>query len=159
MTAVILFAIAIAALLLAVAVWVIVAQTTFAAAVGFIVYGLLLALVWVALSAVDVALTEAAIGSGVTGMLLLGAAAQLRASEAAVEPTSLPLRLSTGILCTLVSAGLAAVVLDPPAVAPTLAPAATARLAETGLGNPVAGVLFAYRALDTLLEKSSSSWR
>jgi multisubunit Na+/H+ antiporter MnhB subunit len=26
-------------------------------------------------------------------------------------------------------------------------------LADTGLGNPVAGVLFAYRALDTLLEK------
>lgn len=153
MTGVILFAIAIAALLLAVAVWVIVARTAFIATVGFIVYGLLLSLVWVALSAVDVALTEAAIGSGVTGMLLLGAAAQLRATEAAVEPTSLPLKLSAGILCALVSTGLAAVVLDPPAVAPTLAPAATARLAETGLGNPVAGVLFAYRALDTLLEK------
>ena len=38
-------------------------------------------------------------------------------------------------------------------VSPTLAPAAIASLAETGLGNPVAGVLFAYRALDTLLEK------
>ena len=153
MTGVILFAIALAALLLAVAVWVVVARTAFTATVGFIVYGLLLALVWVALSAVDVALTEAAIGSGVTGMLLLGAAAQLRATEATVESTSLPLKLSAGILCALVSAGLAAVMLDPPAIAPTLAPAATARLAETGLGNPVAGVLFAYRALDTLLEK------
>ena len=37
--------------------------------------------------------------------------------------------------------------------APTLAPAAMASLAESGLGNPVAGVLFVYRALDTLLEK------
>jgi multisubunit Na+/H+ antiporter MnhB subunit len=43
--------------------------------------------------------------------------------------------------------------LDPPAMAPTLAPTAAARLAETGLGNPVAAVLFVYRALDTLLEK------
>jgi multisubunit Na+/H+ antiporter MnhB subunit len=153
MTGVILFAIAVAALLLAAAVWVVVARTAFTATVGFIVYGLLLALVWVALSAVDVALTEAAIGSGVTGMLLLGASAQLRATEAAVEPTSLPLKLSAGILCILVSAGLAAVMLDPPAIAPTLAPAAIAKLGETGLGNPVAGVLFAYRALDTLLEK------
>jgi multisubunit Na+/H+ antiporter MnhB subunit len=166
MTGVILFASALAALLLAVAIWVVVARTAFTATVGFIVYGLLLALVWVALSAVDVALTEAAIGSGVTGMLLLGASAQLRATEAAVEPTSLPLKLSAGILCILVSAGLAAVmldppaiaptlapVLDPPAIAPTLAPAAMAKLGETGLGNPVAGVLFAYRALDTLLEK------
>lgn len=153
MTGLILFAIALAALLLAVAVWIVVARTAFTATVGFIVYGLLLALVWVALSAVDVALTEAAIGSGVTGMLLLGAAAQLRATEARVEPTSLPLKLSAGVLCAVVSAGLAAVVLDPPAVAPTLAPAATAKLGETGLANPVAGVLFAFRALDTLLEK------
>jgi multisubunit Na+/H+ antiporter MnhB subunit len=153
MTGLILFAIALAALLLAVAVWIVVARTTFTATVGFIVYGLLLALVWVALSAVDVALTEAAIGSGVTGMLLLGAAAQLRATEAEVEPTSLPLKLSAGILCVLVSGGLAAVILDPPAIAPTLAPAATAKLGETGLANPVAGVLFAFRALDTLLEK------
>lgn len=148
-----LLAIALAVLLLAVAVWVIIARTAFTATVEFIVYGLLLALVWVALSAVDVALTEAAIGSGVTGMLLLGAAAQLRATEATVASTSLPVKLSAGILCALVSAGLAAVMLDPPAVAPTLATAATAKLAETGLGNPVAGVLFAYRALDTLLEK------
>jgi multisubunit Na+/H+ antiporter MnhB subunit len=153
MTGLILFAIALAALLLAVAVWVVAARTAFRATVGFIVYGLLLALVWVALSAVDVALTEAAIGSGVTGMLLLGAAAQLRATEATIESVSLPLKLSAAFLCILVSGGLAAVILDPPAIAPTLAPAATASLAETGLGNPVAGVLFAYRALDTLLEK------
>ena len=153
MTGLILFAIALAALLLAVAIWIVVARTAFTATVGFIVYGLLLALVWVALSAVDVALTEAAIGSGVTGMLLLAAAAQLRAIDAEVEPTSLPLKLSAGFLCALVSAGLAAVVLDPPVIAPTLAPAATAKLGETGLANPVAGVLFAFRALDTLLEQ------
>ena len=52
----------------------------------FVVYGLLLSLAWVRLSAVDVALTEAAIGSGVTGMLLLGAAARLRPAEASAIP-------------------------------------------------------------------------
>lgn len=147
------FSIALAVLLLAIAVGIIAARTAITATIAFIVYGLLLALAWVMLSAVDVALTEAAIGGGVTGILLLGAAAQLRSTEATVEPSSLPLKLSAGVLCILVSASLATLMLDPPAVAPTLAPEATARLGETGLGNPVAGVLFAFRALDTLLEK------
>ena len=48
------------------------------AVVGYIVYGLLLALVWVRLFALDVALTEAAIGGGVTGVLLISAAVRLR---------------------------------------------------------------------------------
>ncbi len=105
------------------------------------------------LAAVDVALTEAAIGSGVTGMLLLGAAARLRAIETMSTGPSLSFKLATGALCAIIAVGLAAITLDPPAVAPTLAPAAMASLADTGLGNPVAGVLFVYRALDTLLEK------
>ena len=56
-----------AALVLGLALWTIAARDTFAAVVGFVAYGLLLALVWVRLAAPDVALTEAAIGSGVTG--------------------------------------------------------------------------------------------
>jgi multisubunit Na+/H+ antiporter MnhB subunit len=147
------FEIALAVLLLAMAIWVVATRTAFAATVGFIVYGLVLSLAWVMLSAVDVALTEAAIGSGLVGMLLLGAAARLRAIEAKLLPASLPLKLAAGALCAIVSAGLAAVVLSPPTVAPTLAPVAMAHLPESGLGNPVTGVLFVYRALDTLLEK------
>ena len=73
-----LFDIGLVVLILGVAAWTILVRDTFAAAVSFVVYGLLVALVWIRLSAVDVALTEAAIGSGVTGMLLLGAAARLR---------------------------------------------------------------------------------
>ena len=68
------------------------------------------------LSAVDVALTEAAIGSGVTGMLLARrrrAPARdrrlLRFSKPAAEARR------PGILCAIISAGLAAVILDPPA--------------------------------------------
>jgi multisubunit Na+/H+ antiporter MnhB subunit len=147
------FDICLAALLLAIATWITAARATFAAVVVFVVYGLLLALVWVRLSAVDVALTEAAIGSGVTGMLLLGAAARLRQAETAAEETGLPLRLAGGVFCALIAAGLAALILTPADVAPTLAPLAMENLAKSGLGNPVAGVLFVYRALDTLLEK------
>lgn len=142
-----------ALLLLAIGGWTIVARTTFAAVVVFVVYGLLLSIVWVQLAAVDVALTEAAIGSGVTGMLLLGAAARLRPTEASSLPLGRPLRIGAGVLCILIFAGLVALVLVPPGSAATLAPLAMAHLAESGLGNPVAGVLFVYRSLDTLLEK------
>ena len=147
------FDLGLAALLVAIAGWTIAARANIGAIVLFMVDGLLLAIVWVRLSAVDVALTEAAIGGGVTSMLLLGAATRLKDTESNPEPTKLTLLLTAGALCALVSAGLAAVVFFLPDPAPTLAPVAMANLAETGLGNPVAGVLFAYRALDTLLEK------
>lgn len=66
-----------AALILALALWVIVAREAFAVVVGFVAFGLLLALAWVRLAAPDVALTEAAIGSGITGGILIAAAARL----------------------------------------------------------------------------------
>ena len=67
-----------ALLAVAVASWVIAARQAFNAAIGFIAFGLVLSLVWVRLAAIDVALTEAAIGGGVTGVLLLLAARRLR---------------------------------------------------------------------------------
>jgi multisubunit Na+/H+ antiporter MnhB subunit len=143
-----------AVLVLGVAVWTVAARDTFAAVISFVAYGLLLALVWVRLAAPDVALTEAAIGSGVTGGLLLGASTRLRraGTPAAGEEPGATLRLAVAVLCVLVSAGLAAIVLLLPEPAPTLAPQAAANLAATGLGNPVTAVLMAYRAIDTLLE-------
>jgi multisubunit Na+/H+ antiporter MnhB subunit len=128
-------------------------RIAFAAVIAFVVYGLLLAIAWVRLAAVDVALTEAAIGGGLTGMLMLGAVARLRFAKVNGIRTSLPIRLAAGILCALIAAGLATAILLPPEVIPTLAPTVMENLAKTGLGNPVAGVLFVYRALDTLLEK------
>jgi multisubunit Na+/H+ antiporter MnhB subunit len=143
-----------AATVLAIAGWTIAVRDAFAAVVGLVAYGLLLALVWVRLAAPDVALTEAAIGGGVTGVLLLRAAARLRGATAAPDewPTA-GLRLVVAGLCVAVALALAAVVVMLPEPAPTLAPQAVASLPATGLGNPVNGVLMAYRALDTLLEK------
>jgi multisubunit Na+/H+ antiporter MnhB subunit len=140
---------------LGVAGWTIATRQTFAAVVGFVAYGLLLALVWVRLRAPDVAVTEAAIGGGVTGVLLLGAAARLRGAPVATpaEWPGVPLRLVTGALCAAVAAAIAATVLLLPDPAPTLAPRAAANLGPTGVGNPVTAVLMAFRALDTLLEK------
>ena len=69
-------------LLLGLALWTVVARDAFLAVAGFIVYGLLLSLVWVRLYGIDVALTEAAIGGGLSGALLLGAVGKLRGTEA-----------------------------------------------------------------------------
>jgi multisubunit Na+/H+ antiporter MnhB subunit len=142
-----------AALVLGVAAWTVAAASAFAAVVGFVAYGLLLALVWVRLAAVDVALTEAAIGSGVTGAVLIAAATRLRPIEAASRPAGKGLRIAAAALSALVALGLAALVLMASDPAPSLAPAAQAHLAALDVENPVTAVLMAYRGMDTLLEK------
>jgi multisubunit Na+/H+ antiporter MnhB subunit len=141
------------AMLLSIAVWCVVARNAFPAIVIFMIFGLLLSLAWVRLAAIDVALTEAAIGSGVTGMLLLNAAIRLREADAVEAATSRSLRILAAFLALLISVALAALVLFPSGAPVSLAPAALESLPESGLGNPVAGVLFVYRSLDTLLEK------
>ena len=140
-------------LVLVIAVGTLVARTAFTAVLLFMIYGLLIAIAWVRLSAVDVALTEAAIGGGLTGMVLLGAVARLRESEGSGEHLGLPTVLAAGTLCVLVSAALGIVIFSMPEVAPSLAPMAMDNLAQSALGNPVAAVLFVFRAFDTLLEK------
>ena len=141
-------------LALATATWSVATRDSYSAVVGFVGYGLLMALVWMQLRAVDVALTEAAIGSGLTGLLLLGAAARLRKADARVtaRPTR-TLRAVAALACTGLAAALAATVLSLPQSTPSLAAAAVGALPATGLGNPVNGVLMAFRAFDTLLEK------
>jgi multisubunit Na+/H+ antiporter MnhB subunit len=153
MTILSVFDIGLVVLILGIGASTIAAREAFAAVIGFVVYGLLLSIAWVRLSAVDVALTEAAIGGGMTGMLMLGAVVRLRLAKGSDTRASLPVRFAAGVLCALVTAGLAAAILSPPEAIPTLAPMVMENLAQSGLGNPVAGVLFVYRALDTLLEK------
>ena len=108
------------------------------------------------LQAVDVALTEVAIGSGLTGVLLLGAAAQLRAHRT---------RRTAGATGPAPAPGRGAAVRDRRGGARRLgagtspSPRRRSRrsrwreIGATGLGNPVTAVLMAYRAIDTLLEK------
>ena len=129
------------------------AREAFTAVIGFVVYGLLLAIAWVRLSAVDVALTEAAIGGGMTGMLMLGAVARLRFAEGNDTRTGLPVRVAAGSIVRTHCGRPRNRHTAPPEIIPTLAPTVMENLAQSGLGNPVAGVLFVYRALDTLLEK------
>lgn len=146
--------IGLAALVLAVAIWTVVARDAFAAAVGFVVYGLLLALVWLQLNGIDVALTEAALGSGLTGALLLGAASRLH--RAGAPPRDERPGRVTQLFAALAAAGVAAIlavaILALPVPGPTLAHETAANISSTGVYNPLTAVLLAFRAMDTLLE-------
>jgi multisubunit Na+/H+ antiporter MnhB subunit len=144
----------VAILTLALATFTIVARDSLAAAVGFIAYGLLLTLIWLQLHAVDVALIEGAIGGGLTGALVITAAARLRTTEVAsrAERPGALTRLIAAVLAGLVATALAICVLMLPDPAPTLAPQVEANIAATGVGNPITAVLLAFRAMDTLLE-------
>jgi multisubunit Na+/H+ antiporter MnhB subunit len=143
-----------AALILGLGAWVVLARDAFSAVVGFISYGLLLTLVWVQLSGVDVALTEAAIGGGLTGALLIGAASRLTRTENAVsaEQPATALKWLAAGLSAAVTVVLAVCVLTLPEPAPTLAAEVAANIGSTGVGNPITAVLLAFRAMDTLLE-------
>jgi len=141
-------------LVLGLAAWTAFARDTLAAVSGFAALGLLLAVAWVRLGATDVALTEAAIGGGASGVLFLGVGARLRAIPRPRQTAALGQvgRGAVGTLCVAVAVALGVLVAllgDP---AQTLAPQVAAALPRTELTNPVAGVLLGFRALDTLLE-------
>jgi len=143
-----------ALLVLGLAVWTVLAREAYAAVVGFVAYGLLLTLVWLQLRGIDVALTEAAIGGGLTGALLIGAAARLRSTEAAAraEHPRPGTRWLAGIVSVAVSGAVAVCVLALPVPAFTLARDVAANIAATEVGNPITAVLLAFRAIDTMLE-------
>lgn len=119
-------------------------------------YSFLMATVLLALDAVDVAMTEASVGAGLSTVLLLGALHLCRSEEAkATRRPWLPLgmALATGALLVYAVSGLPEFS-DPAApihahVAPRYLGQA---LAETGVPNIVTAVLASYRGYDTLGE-------
>jgi multisubunit Na+/H+ antiporter MnhB subunit len=149
--------IGLAFLVVTVAASIIIARDLFAAVVSYVAYGLLLAFVWIRLYAPDVALTEAAVGGGVTGVLLITAGKRLVAIRKG-EPEAHPapaLKWLTGALAALIACALASAILMLPDVPPSLAPEAAAAASGpgAGLGNPITAVLISYRSFDTMLEK------
>ena len=149
----ILFALALAVLLLGVGAWSMLARNMMTAVIIFIAYGLLLALAWVQLGAIDVSLTEAAIGSGATGILMVMAAHRVSGDARRVRHPGRSVHVLAAIAAVLVALGLGSLAFVLPGPPASLAGPVMAQLPDTGLGNPVAGVLFVYRAFDTLLEK------
>jgi uncharacterized MnhB-related membrane protein len=132
----------------------------------FFAFGLALALAWVRLAAVDVAITEAAIAAGFLGVLFLDAlrdfsprilakqgnpaAVQNHFPKSATKSLLLPrLALWTGLGLFLLIA-LEAVWKIPEGGG--LTAAAGNLLPESGVENPVTAVLLNFRAYDTWLE-------
>ena len=147
------FDLVLALLLLGVGAWSVLARNMMTAAIIFIAYGLLLSLAWVRIFAIDVSLTEAAIGSGATGMLLVIAAHRMGPDARRMTRPGRAVHVLAAIVATLLALGVASLAFVLPGDPVSLAGPVLERLPESGLGNPVAGVLFVYRSFDTLLEK------
>ncbi|RZU99730.1 hydrogenase subunit MbhD domain-containing protein [Spiribacter vilamensis] len=139
-------------IIVAVAAAVVLGRQAFMAVVFFIAYGLLVALAWLRLEATNVALAEAAIGAGLTGILLLMSWTRLRALQAPAPPRPTRLiRMLAGLGAVAVTLGLLAALIRLPAH-PGLQNAVAERLPLTGTENPVTAVLLNFRGWDTLLE-------
>ncbi len=126
----------------------------------FIAFGLWLSMVWARLRAPDVALAEAAIGTGLGGALML-AAARRQARETAQARAPAPQRTSPLMVWGIAFGALIAaaallwvyyLTLHGGPEPARLADLALAKVPESGVTNPVTSVLLNYRAYDTLLE-------
>jgi multisubunit Na+/H+ antiporter MnhB subunit len=132
----------------------------FRAIVLFIAFGLVLAIVWARLQAVDIALAEAAIGAGLTGALFLNALAAVEARDAEWpdEPAADAgqwwrfARLVVAVLATGFAVVAGAALWDVAPEHATLLPRVQAAIPESGVVHPVTAVLLNFRAYDTLLE-------
>lgn len=135
----------------------------FAAVVLFIIFGLLSALAWVRLSAPDVALAEAAIGTGVTGALLLKTLHHLRfvagapnRSEAPGASPSQPVPTvviwANAAFCGMIALGLVVAFLGAPRGGPGFDALVAQAMPHSGVEHPVTAVLLNFRAYDTLME-------
>ncbi|MEX0853402.1 MAG: DUF4040 domain-containing protein [Bauldia sp.] len=131
------------------------ARNLFAVAVLSGVYSFLMASVLIVLDAVDVAMTEATVGAGISMVLVLGVLHLTKTDEARpVHRALLPLFVATVTAAILVWAVSA---LPPFGIADApihvAGPDYLARsLAETGIANVVTSVLASYRGFDTLGE-------
>ena len=128
----------------------------FAVVMLFGVYSLLTATLFMDLDAVDVAFTEAAVGAGVTTVLMLSSLHLTKRWEALPRRSPLLALLAVGVT----GAALVYAVLDAPLLGDPSAPVhqhVTPRfieqgLAEVGMPNLVTAVLASYRGYDTFGE-------
>lgn len=150
-----------AALLLALivlAVWALRSRDLLVAAMILSVYSFLMAIIYAELNAPDVALTEAAVGAGITTVLFLLAIRKTRRTEEEDGDTG----IRYGPLCIVIAIGaiLALAVAGMPAFGSPDSPGATVTgdlyleegEGQTGVTNIVTAIIAYYRAFDTLGE-------
>lgn len=131
-------------------------RSLFAAVMLVGIYSLLTAAIFVILDAVDVAFTEAAVGAGISTILMLAALALTGRERTA------PTRASVAGIAIVLAAGAALVwgTLDMPNFGDPLAPVHVhvapryleGTISEIGIPNAVTSVLASYRGYDTLGE-------
>lgn len=126
------------------------------ATVSFLVFGVLLVVLWTRLGAPDVALAEAAIGTGVTGALFVDTVTRGRSVPEEDRPLSRG-TAATAVLGVpagvLLAAGLAVALVQAVRSGRTgLTEQVLGRMDESGVDHPVTAVLLNFRSYDTLLE-------
>ena len=135
---------------------IVVQRNLFAVVVFGSIYSFLMATALVALDAVDVAMTEASVGAGMSTVLLLGALHLTRGDE--IKPLHrpwFPLLIAVVIGAALVYGTLGLPVFSDPqaAIHTHVAPRYLGdSMRETGVPNVVTAVLASYRGYDTLGE-------
>lgn len=122
------------------------------AVVLFIAFGLLSAVAWARLDAPDVALVEAAVGTGFTGALLMSALEWIGPVRQAPPPPSRYQRALLSLLLAGLVLLLGAAVVSLPHPSRGLTDEVLARLGPSGVSYPVTAVLLNFRGYDTLLE-------
>jgi multicomponent Na+:H+ antiporter subunit B len=143
-------------MMIAVTLAIVLQRNLFAVVVMSGIYSFLMATALVGFDAVDVAMTEAAVGAGISTVLLLGAIHLTRTDEARpLRKPLLPLVVALGVGAALIYGTLGL-----PAFSDPLAPIHVhvaphyiqQAMAETGVPNVVTAVLASYRGYDTLGE-------
>jgi len=147
---------ALLALLVITAIGAITVRSLLAASMLLAIYSLVIALIWVELKAIDVAFTEAAVGAGISTILLIGTLIYINKYE---DPA--PKVHWIALLAVVVTgATLIYGTLDMPRYGDPNAPAhqhvapyyIERSLPETKVPNMVTAVLASYRGYDTLFE-------
>jgi multicomponent Na+:H+ antiporter subunit B len=131
-------------------------RNLFAVVVLSSIYSFLMASVMIVLDAVDVAMTEASVGAGISTVLMLGTLYLTKTSETVpVHTPALPLfvALGTGVALVYGTFGLPPFgAADTPLHTHVGASYLANSVAETGIPNIVTSVLASYRGYDTLGE-------
>ena len=144
------------ALLVIIALAVVRVRSLFSAIMLMSIYSLLMAIVWFNMQAMDVAFTEAAVGAGISTVLMLGTLAVTAQRQKKSRKTQ------TVPLLVVVATGMALIyaTLDMPVFGDAMAPAQThvapyyieSTPRDIDVPNIVTAVLASYRGFDTLGE-------
>lgn len=135
-------------------------QDVLASIIAFAGYSLAMAVLWLLLRAPDVALTEAAIGAGVTTVILLVTISKTvrPSADRVVRPLHLPTLVGVIAFAAVLLLTVPAIpaIGDPTSPAVAYEPVSQYYLEhayeETGIENAVTAVLAAYRGFDTFGE-------